>query len=377
MPVFDDMMAAARGEEALEDAPAGTPVLVSRRCVRMLHQASACLKCAEACHAHAISVKPGSVAVDAASCTGCGACAAACPAEALYMRAPGVEQSEAFLERAKTAETLSIACEEAAKDARRMADLKTACLETMDMSLLAVLAAERAGEKFELHFIHGACERCARAGACLNPLKHAEGWKKTLSVTAPEAKVEIHSAPKTVDSSRRQFWGRLLRKAEIDVKPDVPFDEASLAWLESVPLRTVPPARGRWLDALGRLREKKPEAFEALLEAPGCPVLTAPKIDCDACTACGLCQTVCPAAALEEQKANGLTLMKVTAAKCIGCGLCADICFRNAVKLLPVKHPAEALDERPVVIFAKRAEAADAVWEDKLKTMINAPVYRT
>ena len=94
MPVFEEMMAAARGDGVLDGAPAGAPVLVARRCVRRLHQASSCTKCAEACPVHAVSVKSRSVEIDAASCTGCGACSAVCPAEALYMRTPGASQEK-------------------------------------------------------------------------------------------------------------------------------------------------------------------------------------------------------------------------------------------------------------------------------------------
>ena len=117
-----------------------------------------------------------------------------------------------------------------------------------------------------------------------------------------------------------------------------------------------------------------------MMEAPGRPGFWAPKIDNEACKACGLCSTVCPTAALEDEKLNGITLTKGTPSKCIGCGLCVDICFRNAVQMLPVRHPEESLDERPVVIYAGRAGSGDspeAVGEDKLKTMISAPVYRT
>lgn len=380
MPVFDDMMAAARGDGALEGAPAGAPVLVARRCVRMLHQASSCTKCTEACPVHAISVKSRNVEVDAASCTGCGACSAACPAEALYMRTLGAAQEKAFLERSKDADTLSIACAEAAGEARRMADLTMACLRTMDMSLIASFAARASGGARALHVIHGNCSRCARKNAASNPLDRIKGWQAPLSRIAPEITLALHAAPKAVDTGRRQFWGRLLRKAELGAGENVPLDEASLAWLETVPLRTLPPARKRWLEALKSVREAGPEALSAMMEAPGRPAFAAPKIDNGVCTACGLCPTVCPSAALEEEKLNGVALMKVTAAKCIGCGLCADICFRHAVQILPVRHLEEALDEKPVVIFARRAESVDsaeAVWEDKLKTMISAPVYRT
>ena len=34
MPVFEEMMAAARGDGVLDGAPAGAPVLVARRCIR-------------------------------------------------------------------------------------------------------------------------------------------------------------------------------------------------------------------------------------------------------------------------------------------------------------------------------------------------------
>lgn len=377
MPVFDDMMAAARGDEALEGAPSQTPVLVARRCVRALHQASGCMKCAEACPERALSVKLRSVAVDAAACTGCGACAAHCPAEALYMRSPGAARKQAFLALARQAGTLSIACGEAAGDARRMADMTTACLGTLDMSLPAAMAADRAKDAFTLHVVHGDCARCARRGGCANPVKAIEAWRATLSQLAPRAALEIHAAPKSVDTGRRRFWGRLLQKAELGLEADEPFDEASLAWLESVPLRTVPPGRGRWLEALKKVRADEPEALSAMMAAPGRPRFAAPRIDHEACTACGLCAAVCPSGALAEEKSADLTLMKATPSKCIACGLCADICFRHAVTILPLRHPEAALDENPVVVFARRAEAPDAVWEEKLRTMIKAPVYRT
>lgn len=379
MPVFEEMMAAARGDGVLDGAPAGAPVLVARRCVRRLHQASSCTKCVEACPVHAVSVKSRSVEIDAASCTGCGACSAVCPAEALYMRTPGASQERAFLERLKDADTLSIACAQAAGEARHMADLTTACLGTMDMSPVASLAV-RTGGACTLHVIHGDCRRCSRRCVSFDPLERMRRWQVALSRTAPEVTLELHAAPKSVDTGRRQFWGRLLRKAELDTGRNVPFDEASLARLETVPLRTVPPARGRWLEALKTASEKGAEALSCMMEAPGRPGFWAPRIDNGACTACGLCPTVCPTAALEEEKLNGVTLMKVTTSKCIGCGLCANICFRNAVQMLPVRHPEESLDEKSVVIFAGRADSADsteAVWEDKLKTMISAPVYRT
>ena len=254
MPVFEEMMAAARGDGVLDGAPAGAPVLVARRSVRRLHQASSCTKCAEACPVHAVSVKSRSVEIDAASCTGCGACSAVCPAEALYMRTPGASQERAFLERLKDADMLSIACAEAAGEARRMADLTTACLGTMDMSPVASLAA-RTGGACTLHVIHGDCRRCARRGVSSDPLERMRRWEAVLSRVAPEITQEIHAAPKSVDTGRRQFWGRLLRKAELDAGENIPFDEASLAWLETVPLRTVPPARGRWLEALKSARK--------------------------------------------------------------------------------------------------------------------------
>lgn len=377
MPVFDDMMAAARGDAVLEGAPAQAPVLVARRCVRALHQASGCTKCEEVCPARAVSLKPRSVVVDAAACTGCGACAANCPAEALYMRTPGAARLQAFLDHARQAETLSIACGEAEAQAGRMADLTTACLATLDMSLPASIAADRAKDAFTLHVLHGDCERCARRGRCANPVKAIEAWRVTLSQLAPRAALEIHAAPKSVDTGRRRFWERLLGKAELKVEAEVPFDEASLAWLESVPLCTVPPSRGRWLEALRKVRDHEPDALPALMAAPGCPRLTAPRIDHEACTACGLCASVCPSGALMEEKSAELTLMRATPSMCTACGLCADICFKHAVTILPLQHPEAALDEKPVVVFARRTEAPDAVWEEKLRSMIKAPVYRT
>lgn len=108
-----------------------------------------------------------------------------------------------------------------------MADMTTACLGTLDMSLPAAIAADRAKDAFTLHVVHGDCARCARRGGCANPLKAIEAWRATLSQLAPRAALEIHAAPKSVDTGRRRFWGRLLQKAELGLEADEPFDEAS------------------------------------------------------------------------------------------------------------------------------------------------------
>ena len=47
---------------------------------------------------------------------------------------------------------------------------------------------------------------------------------------------------------------------------------------------------------------------------------------CGTCRDCGICQTVCPMAAIDRQEEDGEPILSVIAERCIGCGFCVAAC---------------------------------------------------
>jgi ferredoxin len=59
-------------------------------------------------------------------------------------------------------------------------------------------------------------------------------------------------------------------------------------------------------------------------------------LDTEACTACGLCEDICPVKAI---KSKGGDTMLLDVEVCIGCGLCGSVCQVGAVTLVEVRPP--------------------------------------
>lgn len=57
------------------------------------------------------------------------------------------------------------------------------------------------------------------------------------------------------------------------------------------------------------------------------------RVNADACTWCGKCETVCEYTAIKEMEVNGKHIAVVNEAICTGCGICAPICPVNAIEI--------------------------------------------
>ena len=93
------------------------------------------------------------------------------------------------------------------------------------------------------------------------------------------------------------------------------------------------------IDALTQGREyvaPKKEKVDTSLVQPSYFEARAPKDDltsqarscasCGTCRDCGICQTVCPMAAIDRQEEDGEPILSVIAERCIGCGFCVAAC---------------------------------------------------
>jgi heterodisulfide reductase subunit A len=57
------------------------------------------------------------------------------------------------------------------------------------------------------------------------------------------------------------------------------------------------------------------------------------RVNADACTWCGKCETVCEYTAIREMEVDGKHIAAVNEAICSGCGICAPICPVNAIEV--------------------------------------------
>ena len=144
------------------------------------------------------------------------------------------------------------------------------------------------------------------------------------------------------------------------------------------PDRRVPDSRRRFIDAAKVLAAKKPEKTdESFLGS----LMIVPQIDNQKCTACGICETVCPTEALRVTKEDGRLTISAVKAHCTGCGLCRDICFMKAISFAQMARVADALKEESEALCVQGAEKNDqaySTWEDRISGMFSdVPIYRS
>ena len=62
------------------------------------------------------------------------------------------------------------------------------------------------------------------------------------------------------------------------------------------------------------------------------PSTRPPVLDAEKCAGCGLCKSVCPAAAVVQTAAeNGRSVFSPAADRCVCCGLCVEACPKRAL----------------------------------------------
>jgi len=279
-----------------------------------------CGMCVRVCPADAVSALGATPVVDAGACFACGACVASCPTGA--MRLPTVEGAEAEMTALLRTDgrglvpSLLLACGRPAAGLDTTGPrpqwvlMEVPCLASVTAGwILQALAAgaPRVG-------ILGCADEC-RAGRDANPVRQRIAYcheiLESLGVAGAAERVVL------MPQDHRELTDALARR------PPFP------------PLR---PAA-----ATGSVRLREPAATaeairvladglspEGVVAGAGSP-LGAVRVDKEACTVCGTCATVCPAAAFAyEQTFEDVTLL-LDPGGCVACGTCVGACPEHAI----------------------------------------------
>lgn len=340
--------------------------VVEERCMRVRNRNSACTACKDVCpEKDAIRFGRNNLAVDFDLCMGCSACTTVCPTEALVPIAPTDTDLAAHItdavmyvgEKSGPPEVV-IACARIAS--KNLADPRTftevPCLCRIDESLLLDLAAH--GIPW-VSLVDGNCSTCRFRSTQQTTNTIVECTNDTLEELGSSMRVEctssfpsfcsLESEKAVLASTRRGFFGAVRK----DTK-DVAFEAAKRALNINEPyipvLKRIQSQDGV-LPYLQSLRHEKvltsisTVALNSVGEVPQgiasgrihLQYIGNISIDEGACSACGVCATFCPTAALVKQsrkdaKAQGADLLlDFFWDRCIGCGACADVCLKKCI----------------------------------------------
>jgi ferredoxin len=353
-----NLISAAERLAAIQSA--AQPVLDPARCVRTQWRAGepsgACDRCFAACPVGALTLAvtepdgrltgPGAAPLlNADQCTGCLACLPACPVGALG----GEDAVPALLECATRTEVsdapvVELLC------ARHPRPEQGPQSEALGLRLRGCLAGLGAGAYLALVAL-GARRLLARTDACtecpwaaLQPAIEgqlalaqrllagrglpAETVSAGGAAAAPRPLWEADNPP----MSRRDVFRRLSRQGQV---------AAARAWAAGESA-----ARGQ--RGPGRDRRRAIQAIAALPASPA-PESGAVSLAgfgfarlevSDACTACGVCERVCPTAALRFERLDAKQpeprfTLRLAPAECTGCGACQTVCAPGAIHLSP------------------------------------------
>lgn len=280
------------------------PAVEAGLCVLNRLAASRCSACVEACPTRALGAGPeGALALVADDCTGCAGCAAACPAGAIAV-AGAAPPPKAQPDRAGR---VLLVCPQRGGGT---------CLQALGLEALARLW--RDGVR-HIALAVGDCAACANGAtlrfeallAAFNALLADRGMRVLCAAPATdECRLARLDAAERPDARRRAFLAPLLASPE----------------------------------ALPALREVQ----EAGAGRPGRRFAFAPAIDPAACSGCGACVNLCPAAAMTLiNTGRHDAAYEIRPEACTGCRLCADVCDEGAVTLRFLAPAAPPVALRP------------------------------
>ena len=355
------------------------PGFAVRRCLHTRHVSASCNTCIKVCPREALSIREQRLVLAPNRCSGCGACSSVCPQDALLPPTPAPSEAEEALQKIREA-AQSGKVYFAERDAALLKDAAGS-----PISAIRVPALESVSVAWLLQCVVLGAKDVTLLAATADTHRPTLTQRivlvrRVLAEFGYEASIQVRLSS-ALQSAGRRMWLRDLAHRMEDEAPRAGLSAEKIRALREEPAVRVPKNHQLLLDALIKLRRRAPQ------NAPATPVAASllPKLTIDAlrCVHCGLCAVVCPTGALESTPVSQSNKLTLDPLKCTGCHLCADICFAHAIALRPATTLEETLDRAPHAVGVTEnvveatAPNAFAEWEDKLGTMIDAPIYRT
>jgi len=335
--------------------------LQQKRCLRAIDRRSTCDLCAAACPVDAITIDP-LPDLNIEKCQACGLCLRVCPTGA-FSGEDGISELFRCFQVMDKAETVEICCGQHPFPHQGPVDQKVVlrtrgCLANLGPSVylgLFKMGVARISLRLD------ACNACRISKAQEYILQAAQDANLLFQGEANAPFVSMvkdcepgwHSRPvidvQNPPMSRRSFFD-VFSRSSMRLVGQVINDPHTADDGDKGPS----PERRRMGNALPLYPElfcsEKWPVIHQVFPLPDVRVS-------DACTACGVCASMCPTGALEFEtdKEETQFLLRFSSKNCTGCGICVDYCAAEAASLLVGDEvlakglPEKALEKRVLI----------------------------
>ncbi|TAK33780.1 MAG: 4Fe-4S dicluster domain-containing protein [Chloroflexota bacterium] len=314
----------------------------SELCLRGRSPRLLCSRCADECPPGALDLAGRLPNLQLSRCTECGVCGAVCPVEAFTLLPSPVDLFANTRERG----AVRLACGKLPGSGETV---RVPCHGYLDVTLLTTLgiAAPRG-----LWLDTSGCLSCEGRRGFSAAKRSFDAASRLLTVLGLQAEIAFQPdrpqwlGQTNTDVSRRDLLRRLAGKATTAAASlVVDLDRQTEGGQSGLPSKQLPLRRRLLLHILRSGSNQTPE----MLAAEGAP-WAEPRIGSD-CSACLLCVTFCPTAALTAYEDPDHLEITLDSSRCVACDVCAQICPAGAITFVSQLSVADFVSAHPHLII--------------------------